>query len=79
MLAEQERIRESANQLRAEQDRKRQDAQEQALRDLERANLSEEELNRHRAEIRARIEFEREAASQARQEVLHSFIFFSLQ
>ncbi len=69
MLQEQERIRETANQLRAEQDRKRLEAQEQAMRDLERANLSEEELQRHRAEIRARIELEREAAAQAREEV----------
>lgn len=67
--AEQERIRDHANQLRAEQDRKRLEAEEQKLRDLERENLTEEELQRKRNEIRSRIEFEREAAERARQEV----------
>jgi hypothetical protein len=69
-MSESERIREHGNQLRAEQDRKRMEAEEQKLRDLERENLSEEELQRKRNEIRSRIEVEREAAERARQEVL---------
>lgn len=39
------------------------------MRDLERANLSEEELQRQRAEIRARMENERQEAERLRQEV----------
>jgi hypothetical protein len=69
LQSEQDNIKQQAEQLRAEQDKRRQEAQEQALRDLERENLSEEELNRHRAEIRARIENERQEAERLRQEV----------
>lgn len=46
LIREQELMKEQGNLMRAEQERKRIEEQEQRLRDLERSELSEEELNR---------------------------------
>lgn len=47
LIREQELMKEQGNLMRAEQERKRIEEQEQRLRDLERSELSEEELNRY--------------------------------